>query len=291
MTQRISMLAAFFAVVLGMLGCAATRPAAGKHLAPYGPIEVYYEVHAPSRDTGKTPLVFVHGWACDHQYWASTLDAMAGDRLMLTLDLPGYGQSPDGGAEHTMDFYADGVIAAMDDAGIDRAVLLGHSMGTPVVRQVERNHPERIAGLVAVDGSLKPMAPLEASREFAKPLFTDEWQEFSVRMFDGMSGAMARDEDRALVRKVMLSTTQRSMQGGFTAMHTDDIWTDDRINTPVLAVMADAPMWTNEYKAAVRRMAPGVRFVVIGGVSHFLMMDDPEGFAKAVETWLEQRGL
>jgi len=291
MAQRIGILAAVLVSILWLGGCASTQPTAGKHLAPYGPIEVYYEVHPAATESGKTPLVFVHGWACDHQYWASTLGAMPGDRLMLTLDLPGYGQSPDGGAEHTMDFYAGGVIAAMDDAGIDSAVLLGHSMGTPVVRQVERNHPERVAGLVAVDGSLKPMAPLEASREFAKPLFTDEWQAFSVRMFDGMSSAMAHDEDRALVRKVMLSTTQRSMQGGFTAMHTDDIWTDDRINAPVLAVLANAPMWTDQYKAAVRELAPGVRFVMIGGVSHFLMLDDPEGFTEAVEDWLEQQGL
>jgi pimeloyl-ACP methyl ester carboxylesterase len=281
-----------WALLWGMLGgCAAHRVADGDHVAPFAPAGVAYRFRNAAPLPGKTPLVFVHGWACDHRYWASAIEGLPRDRAMLAVDLPGYGMTPDGGAEHTMDLYADAVIAAMDDAGIDRAALLGHSMGTPVVRQVYRRHPGRVAGLVAVDGALQPMASGAQMMEVAAPLFTDEWRSFATTMFDGMSSTMAREADRAHVREVMLATPMRSMRGGFTAMFDDRVWNDDPIGAPVLAVVTDSPMWSEGYRDSVRLVAPGVRFVVIPGASHFLMMDDPVGFDRAVEAWLDDEGL
>lgn len=281
-------------VVLGLLGgCETQLVTDSDHLAPFGSIEVFYELHNadPAAGPERTPLVFVHGWACDHQYWKGQIEGMPHDRAMLVIDLPGYGLSPDGGAEHTMDFYADAVIAAMADAGIERAVLLGHSMGTPVIRQFERRNPARTTGLVAVDGALRPFRTPEQLKEFVAPLYTDQWREFAVQMFDAISATMAHEKDRAHVREVMLNTTQRSMQGGFAAMNADDIWTEDPIETPLLLTLTEAPFWNEEYKSFVRSLAPGVRIEMFADASHFLMMDQPEKFNRVVLEWLEHNGL
>ncbi|MCB9838246.1 MAG: alpha/beta hydrolase [Phycisphaeraceae bacterium] len=291
MTRELLVLVIGMTALLLAGGCAASRVADGSHMAPNGTTGVFYDFHNARDGGGKTPLVFVHGWACDHQYWGSTIEVLPGDRPTLAVDLPGYGQTRDGGATHTMDLYAHAVLAAMDDAGIDKAVLVGHSMGTPVIRQVYRLAPDRVAGLVAVDGALRPFAPAAQMRQMVAPLFTDQWQSFSIQMFDGMASTMAHDEDRAHVREVMLGTSREAMRGGFEAMADESIWGDDAIGAPLLVVLAASPFWTDEYKAYVRGLAPGVRFVQFEGVSHFLMMDDPAGFDREVGAWLEQRGL
>ena len=292
MKRGIGVLALGFTAFALLGGCAAQRAVDGVHLAALGSGEVFYQFYNAKPESGveSTPLVFVHGWACDHRHWAAQVEGLAHDRAMLVIDLPGYGQSSDGGSPHTMDLYAAGVASAMDDAGLERAVLIGHSMGTAVIRQFYRHHPARTAGLVAVDGALQMESP-EEMEEAGAPLFTDQWQEYAVRMFDGMSSEMAHDADRALVREVLRGTTRDSVRGGFASMIDPEIWTDEPIGAPLLLTITEAPWWTDAYKEYVRTLAPGVRIEVFPGASHFLMMDQPEHFNRVLEAWLEQRGL
>jgi len=281
------------AMMIFLGGCAGDGVEGGVHRAAFGDAEVVYEFHNADPEAGeeRTALVFVHGWACDRGHWDSTIERLPRDRAALTLDLPGYGQSSDGGAEHTMDLYAAGILAAMDDAGIGEAVLVGHSMGTPAVRQVYRLAPERVAGLVAVDGALALTMTEEQAMQVAGPLFTDEWQAFAARMFDGMSATMAHEADRARVREVMLATSRHAMRGGFTAMYSEGVWEDDPIGAPVLLALAEAPFWDEAYLSRVRALAPGLTIEMFPGASHFVMMDQPGRFVEVVVGWLEHRGL
>src|ERR1019366_7625175 len=74
---------------------------------------------------------------------------------VVTLDLPGHGQSESpASGKFSMDLFARAVEAVRDEANADKVVLVGHSMGVPVVRQYARLYPQHVAGLVAVDGPL-----------------------------------------------------------------------------------------------------------------------------------------
>ena len=75
---------------------------------------------------------------------------------MLFVDLPGYGKSDKPKMDYTMDVFAQAVDAVLRDAGVERAVLAGHSMGTPVVLQFYRLYPAKTKALVFVDGPLRP---------------------------------------------------------------------------------------------------------------------------------------
>src|SRR5947209_1200604 len=92
------------------------------------------KVHYKSLGEGDTAVVFVHGWCCDHSVWRDQAAALDGKARLLFLDLPGYGKSDKPKADYTIDFFARAIDAVLQDAGVDRAVLVGHSMGTPVVR-------------------------------------------------------------------------------------------------------------------------------------------------------------
>ena len=107
------------------------------------------KVHYKSLGEGKTAIVFVHGWCCDHTVWRDQAPALAGKVRAIYIDLPGYGRSDRPKTDYTMDVFAKGVDAVLRDAGVEQAILVGHSMGTPVVRQYYRLYPAKTKALVS----------------------------------------------------------------------------------------------------------------------------------------------
>ena len=104
--------------------------------------------HAPT-------LIFVHGWTCDSSSWRGQAGPLSRDYRVITLDLPGHGKSdsPQDG-KFSMNLFARAVEAVRAEVGAERVVLIGHSMGAPVIREYAHLYPEHVAGLIAVDGPL-----------------------------------------------------------------------------------------------------------------------------------------
>ncbi len=105
------------------------------------------------------PVVGLHGITASYVNFVGVAEQLAGRRPLLALDLRGRGDTdkpldgPFGMSQHARD-----VAAAMSGFGIDDAVVVGHSMGAFVAVALAAEHPERVRGLVLVDGGL----PLEA---------------------------------------------------------------------------------------------------------------------------------
>jgi len=108
-----------------------------------------------ARGSGSAALVMVHGWTCDRTLWKPQMDALSKSFRTVTLDLPGHGESdkPED-VVYSWKLFARAVLRVMDSAGVKRAVLAGHSMGLPVIREVFAEAPDRVAGMVSVDGAL-----------------------------------------------------------------------------------------------------------------------------------------
>jgi pimeloyl-ACP methyl ester carboxylesterase len=96
---------------------------------------------------------------------------------------------------------------------------------------------------------------------------------------------------REEIKAAMMSAPQHVMVGAMDAMMDETIWKDDKINAPTLAVMAKQPQWNAEYEKFVRDLVPGVDFQLWEGVSHFLMMDEPQKFNDTVITFLKKNKL
>lgn len=98
-------------------------------------------------------VVAVHGITSSQVFWTLVGErlAAAGVRL-LAPDLRGRGRSADLPGPSSLRQHADDVVAVLDAAGVERAVLVGHSMGGFVATVTARAHPARVARLVLVDG-------------------------------------------------------------------------------------------------------------------------------------------
>src|SRR3984957_15819293 len=112
-------------------------------------------IHSTVRGTGPKTVVFVHGWTCDESSWREQVPFFEKNYRVITLDLPGHGKSgsPKNGPL-TMELFAKSIEAVRVEEKAGKIGVVGHSMGTPVIREYARLYPANVAGLVPVDGVL-----------------------------------------------------------------------------------------------------------------------------------------
>jgi pimeloyl-ACP methyl ester carboxylesterase len=247
-------------------------------------------VHYTDAGRGSDALVFVHGWTCDHSFWRAQVPAFAAKSRVIAVDLPGHGRSDKPKVSYTMDLFARAVGAVLREAKVKRAVLVGHSMGTPVVRQFYRRFPDQTLALVFVDGSLWPFAPRAMTESFLAPLRAD-YAGAARPMVEGMVRPMKSDALREEVKAVMLAAPAHVGVSAMEGMFDESLWKEDAINVPVLAVIAKSPFWQPDAEQRFRRLAPRLDFRMWEGVSHFLMMDKPDEFNRELADFLARHKL
>jgi len=252
----------------------------------YDGSKVYYYNIGDRRS--KTALVFIHGWNCSADFWKDSLDAFPKYRV-IAIDLPGHGQSDQPKIDYTMAYFAKSIEAVMKEVKVDRVVLVGHSMGTPVARQFYRIFPEQTLALVAVDGPLQPFGPRAQMEGFFAPLFKD-YKNQSTKFIDGLLGPVRQDV-KTVIRPIMLAAPDYVAVSAMKAMLDDSIWTNDQIKVPVLAVMAKNPMYPPNMEEGFRKIAPNLEFQMWEGVSHFLFMEKPKEFNELVGAFIAKNKL
>lgn len=107
---------------------------------------VAYNVHGK----GDTTLLFIHGWCIDQTYWSSQSEAFHRSYKVVTIDLPGFGQSESKRTNSTIEEYGEDVVAVINQLSLTNVVLIGHSMSGDVVLEAAQEHPAVIA-VVGVD--------------------------------------------------------------------------------------------------------------------------------------------
>lgn len=248
-------------------------------------------VHYKSYGKGSEAVVFIHGWTCDMNFWRMQIPAFETKSRVIAIDLPGHGRSDKPQIDYTMELFARAIDSVLRDAKVDRAVLVGHSMGVPVVRQFYRKYPEKTRALVLVDGGLRMMFDKKMAETFTAPLRGPNYKEAAGRMVDGMTGTMISPALREEVKAAMLSTPQHVAVSAMDALMDPAIYQTDKINVPVLAVLAKGPFWPADNEQFFRSLAPNIEYHMWEGVSHFLMMDKPKEFNETVLAFLMKNNL
>lgn len=248
-------------------------------------------IHYKSYGKGDEALVLIHGWSCNLDFWRDHVPDLAKRNRVIAIDLLGHGQSDKPQTTYSMDLFARAVDAVMRDAGVKRAVLAGHSMGTPVARQFYRKYPEKTLGIVIVDGSLRPFGDKKLMAGFIAGLRGPNYKDVGKQMFAGMAGPNLSAEILEQTQASFLSTPQYVIVSAMEGMADDSIWGGDKINVPVLAVMAKSPFWPADTEQYYHGLAPNLDFQMWEGVGHFLHMEKPKQFNDAVIAFLNKNAL
>jgi pimeloyl-ACP methyl ester carboxylesterase len=250
------------------------------------------KVHYKSLGTGETALVFVHGWTADLTSWRYQVPALDGKVRLVLIDLPGHGKSDKPKIDYTMDLFAKAIDAVLTDAGVKKAVLAGHSMGTPVVRQFYRRYPKKVLGLVAVDGRLQKFdLPPETMKKLQEQFEGSDYKATVGKFIDGMLTKDTPEEVRKHLKEAYPAAPQHVAVSAMKAMMDPSIWKDDPIKVPVQAILAKNKFWTPEYEKYVRKLAPDIDYRMMDGVGHFLMMEKPREFNALLLGFLKKNGV
>lgn len=124
-------------------------------------------------DPADPPMVLLHGLGDDERDWSAVLPAFAGKNRVYALDLRGHGRSSHPG-RYSFELMRDDVIGFLEGVGVDRCMVVGHSMGGTVALLLAETAPDLLTHLILVDvtaprpGALKrpPLTPPEAPTPF-----------------------------------------------------------------------------------------------------------------------------
>ena len=247
-------------------------------------------IHYKSYGKGNEALILVHGWGCNLNHWRDQIPDLAKRNRVIALDLPGHGQSDKPQIAYTMDLFANAIDAVMRDAKVERAVVAGHSMGTPVARQFYRKYPQKTLAIIIVDGGLRPFGTKEMREQFLATFRAPNYLELSAPMFAQMMGSLdAPDQER--VKSSFSSTPQHVLVSAMESMNQDSLYGPDKMNVPVFAILAKSPFWTADTEQFFRSIAPDFELQWMEGVGHFLMMQKPKEFNDALIAFLNKKAL
>ena len=179
----------------------------------------------------------------------------------------------------------------MRAAGVERAVLVGHSMGVPVIRQFYREFPGKVTGLVMVDGSY-PRAPLSrAELDARQELYTEaNYRATAARLLETVFTSDTSAALRTEIREKMLSTPVHVALSAFREIPDPANAAVQPVNVPVLYVHAMAKQDPDQ-ESFLRQIMPRLRFEYWKGGSHFFMMDQPGRFNRTLLEFLDHQGL
>jgi pimeloyl-ACP methyl ester carboxylesterase len=242
-------------------------------------------IYSTSSGSGKATVVLVHGWTCDSSSWAAQVPALAKTHRVIALDLPGHGRSgsPKDG-KFSMDLFARAVEAVRAEAGADKIVLVGHSMGAPVIRQYARLYPKHVAGLVAVDGPLD----MRGFGDFKPPSVAGaDGLKAREGMIRGMFTPQTPPELQQRILTMMLNAPEATAVGAMGSMMDPALRKSDVTPMPALAVWAG----TNQQMPKVeetKKVLPNYEQTQVAGTGHFLMMEKPEEFNRILTAFVDK---
>jgi pimeloyl-ACP methyl ester carboxylesterase len=243
-----------------------------------------------STGNGKQTLVLVHGWTCDSSAWEYQIPALSMKYRVITMDLPGHGRSasPSGG-KFAPDLFARAVEAVRAEAKAEKVVLMGHSMGVPVIRQYAAMFPQHVAGLIAVDGPLvqPDWAAATGGRGMPSPsqFGGPEGRKVRENMIRGMFTPKTPTTLQQHVLDMMLKAPESTATGAFAWILDSGIW-KGAVSAPALAIYAGTA--SSQMIDDTKKRVPGVQTAQIKDTGHFLMMEQPEKFNELVFAFVEK---
>ena len=242
------------------------------------------------------PLVLLHAFPLDSRLFDRVRPAIAARTVLLTPDLRGFGAGPDLGdppPEPDLGLLADDVVALLDSAGHDRAIIGGVSMGGYVALAVLRRHPDRVAGLVLADtrAGADDAAALDRRRTAAARADAGDIATGQDAVAPLIAAGTA-DDITVELAGIAGSVPPATIAWGQRAMAARPDSADLLVATgvPVLIVVGELDAVTPPAVAKhMAALAPEAELVELPRVGHLTPAEDAAGFADAVTGWLTRR--
>jgi pimeloyl-ACP methyl ester carboxylesterase len=247
----------------------------------------------PGAAGGGRDVVAVHGLTANHTCWYPIAEVVAPAHRLIAYDLRGRGDSDKPANGYSLADHDADLLGLLDHFGIERAALMGHSLGAHIAVRFAAHHPERVTRLVLFDGGLDVRAEVFDSLapalnrlgvEFPSlegflavlrglPMFDGRWSEHLTRYF-------TYDVEPGPNGGVRSKVPRHAIQEELANLHRTRLWVwHHRLRMPVLLLRApegllgaDDCLMTQEEAEAMAHAMADCRLVVVPGTNHYTIL-------------------
>ncbi|MDW8425671.1 MAG: alpha/beta hydrolase, partial [Meiothermus sp.] len=271
------------------------------HLKPYQRrvtangvgLHLYDSGAAPSQDP---PFVLIHGLGDEADSWQKVFPLLAGRGRVVALDLPGFGRSDHPKRAYTLPFFADTVVALLEQLKVPQAVLVGSSFGAGVALRVALRRADLVARLVLVGGppvrsklgrlQMMFLIPGQGERIYNSFRVSQEAAYESLRPYYGNLDALP-PEDRQFLRervwdRVWSDDQRRAYFSTFRWLALEGLLGRPspsqlgQLRTPTLIVWGEQDrVIPAEAGRTLQRWIPGAKLQIIPGCGHLPQQEKP----------------
>src|SRR5205085_33636 len=253
------------------------------------------KLHCEEAGSG-TAVVFVHEYAGDYRSWEPQMRHFSRSHRCVTFSQRGYPPSdiPKSPDQYLQDVFRDDVIAVMDALKIDKAHVVGHSMGALTALLVGIRYPQRCISVIAAGcgyGSSPDPKKVEetrrASRETAK-MFAEKTMEESARIYgDGVVRQAHKNKDPRGYAHFVKMLSEHSPLGHSLIMENlqakrPSLWELEadlkKYKPPLFVIVGDEDDWCVDSSVYLRRTVPTAGLYVVPRTGHTLTSEEPEKF-------------
>jgi pimeloyl-ACP methyl ester carboxylesterase len=245
-------------------------------------------IHYAVQGKGEPSLVFIHCWSCNRHLWDNQVGEFSKTHRVVTIDLPGHGESGLDRKTWTIESFGDDVKTVVTKLNLKRVVLVGSSMGGPIALEAARRMPDRVVGIVPVDTLQNVESKL--TPEQLEGVFKALEADFKGASANLMNQFFFSPSTPAAVKERVIADiasrppeTAIAILRGIFAYDAAPALKETKV--PIRAINSDLNPTSLEVN---RKYAPQFDVVLIKGTGHYPMLEDPTRFNAMLTDILRQ---
>ncbi len=238
--------------------------------APVNGIEMYYSIYGSGPN-----VLLIHGGLGYADVWGAQVTDLSKDHTVIVAESRGHGRSTRNADPYSYNLMSSDYLALLDYLKVDKTAIVGWSDGGIIGLDIAIHHPERLTRLFAhaanskIDGVIPTVME---NKTFAAYI------EHAGEVYKKISPTPT-EYDAFVTQISNMWATQPN-------------WTDDdlkKISTPTAIVLGDHDeAISREHTDYLAKTIPGAELIILKGASHFAMLQDPEGYNKAVRDFIDK---
>jgi pimeloyl-ACP methyl ester carboxylesterase len=254
------------------------------------------EIRFDQQGEGELTLIFVHGWANYKGIWDPQMSHFSQKYRVVAVDLPGFGESGYNRTDWTMAAFGEDVNAVIKKLNPEQVVLIGFSMGAPVVIEAAKQAPENLVGLVLAD----EIDNIEMKYTPEMLVYLDSvFMDIAINPTNEklLAGGFYKKNPEASYERVVsmlsLSAQNNTSRIGWRELISEIFrWLNDdciealqKVQAPVTSISSDTPPTNVE---ALEKYVSSYTLKVIPDVGHLVMWDNPDEFNRLLEESIQE---